>query len=106
MLVIITRIIIMIIIVMIIVIIVIKIVILKSWTVELTSEVETLGEVKVNRDILNKRDILSQILFAVTLITLSILLKDMKAGYMLGEFRGKINNLIFMNDLKRNCKTM
>ena len=59
MLVIITRIIIMIIIVMIIVIIVIKIVILKSWTVELTSEGETLGEVKVNIDILNKRDILS-----------------------------------------------
>ena len=49
----------MIIIVMIIVIIVIKIVILKSWTVELTSEGETLGEVKVNIDILNKRDILS-----------------------------------------------
>ena len=96
----------MIIIVIIIVIVVIKTVILKSWAVELTSEGETLGEVKVKRGILNKRDILSPIQFTISLITLSISLKDMKAGYMIGEFRRKINNLIFMNDLKLNGKTM
>ena len=73
---------------------------------ELTSEGETLGKVKVKRGILNKRDILSRILFTISLITLSVLLKDMKAEYMIGEFRGKINNLIFMNDLKLNGKTM
>ena len=92
--------------IIIVIIIVIKTVILKSWAVELTSEGETLGKVKVKRGILNKRDILSRILFTISLITLSVLLKDMKAGYMIGEFRGKINNLIFMNDLKLNGKTM
>ena len=92
--------------IIIVIIIVIKTVILKSWAVVLTSEGETLGKVKVKRGILNKRDILSRILFTISLITLSVLLKDMKAGYMIGEFRGKINNLIFMNDLKLNGKTM
>ena len=80
----------MIIIVIIIVIIVIKTVILKSWAVELTSEGETLGEIKVKRGIFDKRDILSWILFTISLITLSISLKDMKAGYMIGELEEKL----------------
>ena len=64
-----------------------------------------MSEVKVNRGV-SQGDIVSPIFFVITLIPLSILLRDMKAGYMLGEVRGKINNLLFMDDLKLYGKTM
>ena len=78
---------------------------MKNWKVELTLGGETLSEVKVNRSISQGGSVLP-ILFVITLIPLSILLRDMKAGYMLGEVRGKINNLLFMDDLKLYGKTM
>ena len=62
---------------------------MKNWKVELTSGGETLGEVKTNKGIF-QRDSLSPILFIITLLPLSILLRDMKAGYMLGESREKL----------------
>ena len=43
---------------------------------------------------------LSPILLTITLIPLSVLLRDMKAEYMLGKFSGKINHLLFRDDLK------
>ena len=55
----------------------------KNWKVELTSGGLILGEVKINRDTF-QGDTLSLILFVITMIPLTILLKDMKAGYMLG----------------------
>ena len=51
-------------------------------------------------------DSLSPILFVITLIPLFILLTDMKAGYFLGEFRGKTNHLLFMDDSKLYGKTL
>ena len=65
---------------------------------ELTLGGETLGEVKINRGILNEGDSLQPILFVITLKTLSILLRNMKAGYMIGEFRVEICNLLFIDD--------
>ena len=78
---------------------------MKNWKVELTSGGETFGEVKINRDIF-QGDTLSPILFVITLIPVSILLGDMKAGCVLGESRGKINHLLFMDDLRLYGKTM
>lgn len=72
---------------------------------QLTSGGKTLGEVKINRVIFQGGS-LSLTLFVITLISLSKLLRDTRAGYMLGEFRGKINNLFFMNDLQLCGKTM
>ena len=63
-----------------------------NWKVELTSSEETLSEVKIIRGFF-QGDSLS-------------CLSDMKAGYLLGEFRGKINPLLFMDDLKLYDKTM
>ena len=37
--------------------------------------------------------------------TLSILLRDMKAGYVLGKFRGNINHLLFMDDFDSLVQT-
>ena len=78
---------------------------MKSWKVELTLGGETLSEVKVNRGV-SQGDSVSPIFFVITLIPLSLLLRDMKAGYMLGEVRGKINNLLFMDVLKLFGKSM
>ena len=78
---------------------------MKSWKVELTLGGETLGEVKVNRGV-SQGDSVSPIFFVITLIPLSLLLRDMKAGYMLGEVRGKINNLLFMDVLELFGKSM
>ena len=72
---------------------------------ELTLGGETLSEVKVNRGV-SQGDSVSPIFFVITLIPLSILLRGMKAGYMLGEVRGKINNLLFMDVLELFGKSM
>ena len=78
---------------------------MKSWKVELTLGGETLSEVKVNRGV-SQGDSVSPIFFVITLIPLSLLLRDMKAGYMLGEVRGKINNLLIMDVLELFGKSM
>ena len=65
---------------------------------ELTLGGETLGEVKINRGILNEGDSLQPILFVITWKTLSIFLRNMRVGYMIGEFRGEICNLLFIDD--------
>ena len=49
---------------------------------------------------------LSPILLIITLIPLSVLLRDMKAEYVLGKFRGKINHLLFRDDLKLYSKAV
>ena len=45
-------------------------------------------------------DSLSPILFVLCLIPLSALLNGMGDGYKLGKYHGKINHLLFMDDLK------
>ena len=78
---------------------------MKNWKVELTSGGKVLGVVKINRDIF-QGDSLSPILLFITLIPLSILVRDMKAGCMSGEFRRKINDLLFMTYIKLYSKMM
>ena len=71
---------------------------MKTQKVELTSRRETMCGIKINRGIF-QGDSLSSILFVITLILLSLLLRDMKAGFMLREFQRKINHLLFRDDL-------
>lgn len=72
---------------------------MKEWKVQLTSAGKELGEVSVRRGIF-QGDSLSPILFVMALIPLSIILNNSKIGYRLGQNRGKINHLLFMDDLK------
>ena len=78
---------------------------MRSWKVELTSGGEMLGEVKIKRGIF-QGDSLSPILFVLAMIPLSTVLNNMKAGYTFGRNRGKLNHLLFMDDLKLYGKNM
>ena len=70
---------------------------MSSWTVDLTSGGEMLGQVKIKRGIF-QGDSLSPILFVLTMIPLSIVLNNLKVGYLSGQNRGKPNRLLFMDD--------
>ena len=43
---------------------------------------------------------MSPLLFVLVLIAMSLMLRDVKAGYDLGASREKVNHLLFMDDLK------
>ena len=45
-------------------------------------------------------DSLSTVLFVLALAPMSLVLREVKAGYQLEDLRGKVNHLLFMNDLK------
>ena len=78
---------------------------MRSWTVELTSGGEMLDEDKIKRGIF-QGDSLSPLLFVLAMIPLSMVLKKMKAGYTLGRNRGKLNHLLFMDNLKLYGKSL
>ena len=50
------------------------------------------------------KEIVSRPLFVIALIPLSITLNKSKEGYLLGAQRGKVNQLLFMDDLKLYAK--
>ena len=78
---------------------------MKNWRVNLKCGEELLGNVDIKRGIF-QGDSLSPILFVLALIPLSAVLRKMKDGYNLGRDRGKINHLLFMDDLKLYGKDM
>ena len=71
----------------------------KTRKTELTASGKVLGEVNINRGVF-QRDSLSPILFTLALVSLTLILRKMKAGYNLGEGKGNINHLLYMDDLK------
>ena len=68
-----------------------------KWKTELTASGRTLCEVDIKRGIF-QGDSLSPLLFVICMIPLSSVLRKMSIGYTLGT--AKINNLLFMDDLK------
>ena len=72
---------------------------MKQWHTELTSGNEKLCKIDIKRGIF-QGDSLSPLLFVMCMMPLSTLLKKEKAGYDLGKNRGKINHLLYMDDLK------
>lgn len=72
---------------------------MKGWKTELTSGGQTLCEVNIKRGIF-QGDSLSPLLFIISLIPLTFVLRKTKAGYDLGQNRGVINHLLYMDDLK------
>lgn len=71
-----------------------------DWKTVLTSNGETLGEVKIRRGIF-QGDSLSPLLFIVAMIPLTMLLKrETNLGYAFGREKKRLNHLLFMDDLK------
>jgi len=58
-----------------------------------------LGEVKIRRRIF-QGDLLSPLLFVITIIPLTRLQRHCDTGYQLGDGHNKIYHLLFMDDLK------
>ena len=71
---------------------------MNAWRTDLTSGKSVFGEVKIKRGIF-LGDSLSPLLFVLALIPLTLILREVKAGYDLRE-KVRINHLLFMDDLK------
>ena len=76
---------------------------MKGWRVVLTCNNESLGEVTVKRGIF-QGDPLSPLLFVFCLIPLTVILHKPESAYKFSSNKGKINHLIFMDDLKLYAK--
>ena len=72
---------------------------MEKWKVILSSGNSELGEVETKRGILQE-DSLSPLVFVLALIPLSLILRKAKAAYEFSESKEKINDLLFMDDLK------
>ena len=70
----------------------------------LTVNGEDLGEVNVTRGIF-QGDSLSPLLFVLSMVPLSLILKKVNACYKLGKKECKLNHLLFMDDLKLYAKS-
>ena len=71
---------------------------MKSWRTELTSNGQRLGTVPIKGDIF-QGDSLFPLLFVVTMIPLTLILRKCEAGYLYAN-NTKLNHLFFMDDLK------
>ena len=65
----------------------------------MTGNGEDLGEVNVKRRIFQE-DSLSPLLFVLSMVSLSLILKKVYACYKWGKKEYKLNHLLFMDDLK------
>ena len=72
---------------------------MEKWKVMLCSGNSELGEVEIKRGIF-QGDSLSPLVFVLTLIPLSLILRKAMAAYKFSETKEKINHLLFMGDLK------
>ena len=76
---------------------------MRSWKTVLTSNVETAGEVSIQRGIF-QGDSFSRSLFIITFIALFMTLNSTNYGYLLSK-ETPINHLLFMDEMKLYGKT-
>uniref|UniRef100_A0A1X7SMI5 Reverse transcriptase domain-containing protein n=1 Tax=Amphimedon queenslandica TaxID=400682 RepID=A0A1X7SMI5_AMPQE len=72
---------------------------MRGWRCELAAGGEVLGDVRIKRGIF-QGDSLSPLLFVICMIPLTLVLRENEAGYELKDGGGKVNHLLFMDDLK------
>lgn len=77
---------------------------MKNWRLELTSSGVSLGNVQIKRGIF-QGDSLSPLLFVLCLIPMTLILKETKVYYEMGDKTTRMNHLLFMDDLKLFAKT-
>ena len=71
----------------------------EKWKVMLCFRNSELGKVEIKRGIF-QGDSLSPLVFVLALIPLSLILRKVKAAYEFWERKEKINDILFMADLK------
>ena len=76
---------------------------MRSWKIVLTSNVETVGEVSIQRGIF-QGDSFCPSLFIIIFIALFMTLNSTNYGYLLSK-ETPINHLLFMDDMKLHGKT-
>ena len=77
---------------------------MENWKLELTSSGVSLGEVNIRRGIF-QGDSLSPLLFAICMIPLTIVLREVNFHDELGDKVTKLNHSLFMDDLKLFAKS-
>ena len=76
---------------------------MQQWRLSLTANGEDLGEVNVKRGIF-QGDRLSPLLFVLSMVPLSLVLKKVNACFKWGKTEYKLNHLLFIDDLKLHFK--
>ena len=76
---------------------------MEQWKLSLTSNGEDLGELDMNRGLF-QGDSLSPLLFVLSMVPLSLILRKVNACYEWGKKEYKLNHLLFMDDLKLFAK--
>ena len=77
---------------------------MEQWKLSLTSNGEDFRKVDVKRGIF-QGDSLSPLLFVLSMVPLSLILRKVNAGYEWGKKEYKLNHLLFMDDLKLFSKS-
>ena len=77
---------------------------MQQWRLSLTAYGEDLGEVNVKKGIF-QGDSLSPLLFVLSMVPLSLILKKVNACYKWVKKDYKLNHLFFMDDLKLYAKS-
>ena len=72
---------------------------MENWGSLLTSNGQELGKVDINRGIF-QGDSFSPLLFVMTMIPLTVILRKEQAGFRFSGCREMVNHLLFMDDLK------
>ena len=70
-----------------------------DWKTELISGDINLGEVNINQGIF-QADSLPPLLFVISLIPLTLVLRRMKQGYSFQKNNSKLDHLLFMDEMK------
>ena len=76
---------------------------MKNWRVELTAGRKSLDETEIQRDIF-QGDALSPLLFIFAMMPINHILRKCTAGYQLSRSQEKINNLMYIDDIKLFAK--
>ena len=76
---------------------------MKAWRVDLTCNNQSLGEVDLEQGIF-QGDSLSPLLFVLSLIPFTVILRKTESAYQFSSNKEKINHLLFMDDLKLYAK--
>ena len=76
---------------------------MKTWWLELIAGEKSLAEVKIQRDVF-QGDSLLLLLFVIAMMQLNHISSKCTAGYKLSKSQGKINHLLYLDNIKLLAK--